>query len=220
MAGRPRVLCETKQREICLLVATGCTIEASARHVGCTPLTIRRETRRNPQFSEQLRRSRASAEITPIQTMRQAAASEWRAAAWLLERTQPDRYAKRPPNMFSQQDIVALLGRACEFFRCETGDAENFARIKRRVESLAQRPNAPAKKPATLPRLDESNPVLTPAVKTQDVPSSSAPSRIENERPAEHANDQNGTKLDEEMICLADVTPSYAKRYAEPLGST
>jgi hypothetical protein len=187
MPGRPRALCETKQREICMLVATGCTLETAARFVGCTPVTIFRESRRNPEFGERLGRSRASAEITPIKTMRQAATSQWRAAAWLLERTQPEQFAKRAANTFTQEDVATLLSHACEVFRRETRDAEKYARIKRHVAALV-------KKSFASPLLDDADPAFAPpVVAPAETATPSSPSRVENEAASTHANDQNGT---------------------------
>jgi hypothetical protein len=139
MLGRPRILCETRQREFCVLISVGCTLEAAASYVDCSPITIRREARRNPEFQEKLRAARANAELSPIRTMCVAANSYWRAAAWLLERTQPQRYARRAPNTFTQQEVVELLGRVCDIVRRETRDQERYDRIQRCVKALAQK---------------------------------------------------------------------------------
>jgi hypothetical protein len=95
--GRPRKIDEAKRREICALIAVGCGIEAAARYVGCSAATVRRELDRDEDF----RRAFASAELTcriePLRALRAAAATHWRAAAWLLERTHPERFARRAP---------------------------------------------------------------------------------------------------------------------------
>lgn len=47
------------------------------------------------EFAEMLERARAQAEIDNISIIKGAAATNWQAAAWLLERTQPDKYGQR-----------------------------------------------------------------------------------------------------------------------------
>src|SRR3972149_3390604 len=101
---RPRALDELKRREICALVSAGCGIAEAARYVGCNPVTIRREAPRNAEFHEPLRNADLRAELSPLQALRQAAHTHWRAAAWFLERTQPDRFGRRNPDTVTPQD--------------------------------------------------------------------------------------------------------------------
>src|SRR5437879_4909219 len=70
--GRPRVLDETKRREICALVAGGCGLREAAKYVRCSTNTIRREAERNPDFNDQLRRSEMYAQLSPLRAMQQA----------------------------------------------------------------------------------------------------------------------------------------------------
>ena len=107
--GRPRALDDVKRGEVCALISAGCSIEAAARYVGCNPSTIRREAARNDDFHERLRRAELAAEIQPLHALQRAAATHWRAAAWLLERTRPDRFAKFPPNMVRVDDAEELM---------------------------------------------------------------------------------------------------------------
>lgn len=209
MAGRPLSLCDAKQNEICLLLATGCSLESAARHVGCATATIRRECKRNPRFAERIRHMRRVTEVNPINTMRQAAQSDWRAAAWLLERTQPAQFAKRPANTFSQQEVAKLLARACEVFRRETRDAEKYARIKRRIAELTNHEFA------ELP-IASADPALTLSSETEHAPSTSASGEqpvVDNRNGASTGADEQN--WDGEMICMADVKPRHAETCAK-----
>jgi hypothetical protein len=87
--GRPPVLDDLGRARICALVSIGISLRSAARMVGCHPKTIRREARRNPDFGNELRKSQSQAQVGPIKTMREAAATNWRAAAWWLERLDP-----------------------------------------------------------------------------------------------------------------------------------
>jgi len=47
------------------------------------------------EFSEAVHRARAEGEAMLLQQIRQAAPKDWRAAAWILERTMPAKYGRR-----------------------------------------------------------------------------------------------------------------------------
>lgn len=106
--GRPRVLDETKRREICALVTAGVSLKLAADYVGCSYVTVYRERQRDQDFREQLGRARAVRQLGPLQAMRQASQTHWRAAAWMLERTEPDRFGRRTRNAFGAKELRAL----------------------------------------------------------------------------------------------------------------
>jgi hypothetical protein len=114
MAGRHRALDEVKQAEICALLAAGCSMTSVANYVGCDRGTIRREALRSSEFAEQLRRAEVEAELHPLRTMRDAAATSWRAAAWLLERTKPEQYARTAANLVRMETVHDLVARCLE----------------------------------------------------------------------------------------------------------
>ena len=103
--GRPRALDEPKRREICAMVATGCGLASAARYVGCDVSTIRREARRNPDFAQRLRRAQRDCELAPLDAMRKAARRYWRAAAWLLERLNAERYGKTDAQNIKREQL-------------------------------------------------------------------------------------------------------------------
>lgn len=110
--GRPHALDQVKRREICALVAAGCSLEWAAHYVGCSSRTIRREALRNEDFDEELRRAELSAQLNPLKALQNASSTHWRAAAWLLERTCPERFAKPDPIRLDREevnDIIAAL---------------------------------------------------------------------------------------------------------------
>jgi hypothetical protein len=134
--GRPRKLDEIALREICALVSAGCGIEGAARYVGCAASTVRREALRNDDFGQQLRRAHLTAELAPLNAIREAAKRYWRAGAWLLERTNPQRFARqtlafmKPDHLHEYKEILM------EIIREETADTATSARIGHRVEAL------------------------------------------------------------------------------------
>jgi IS30 family transposase len=107
--GRPRALDEVKRREVCALVSAGCGIPRAAEYVGCNASTIRREALRNADFHEDLRRAELASELEPLRLLRQKANTHWRAAAWLLERFNPDRYARQRAEHLTLDQVYAVI---------------------------------------------------------------------------------------------------------------
>jgi hypothetical protein len=105
---RRRVLDAEKRRQILALVANGSSRRTAARVVGCSHSTIHRAIDRDPDFAEQLARAEHNVEIEALRNLRNAAKKEryWRAAAWLLERTNSDDFAKRKPELYTAPEMA------------------------------------------------------------------------------------------------------------------
>jgi hypothetical protein len=106
------VLDDYKRHTILRMVSTGSSRRTAARRVGCSPSTITRTALRDPDFGEQLAHALQQVERDCLRLIRTAAENgQWRATAWLLERTNPDDFAKRPPRMLTPDDVTSLLHR-------------------------------------------------------------------------------------------------------------
>lgn len=114
--GRPPVLDEGKRREILAILSVGCSQTMAASYVGCSRSTIRREAQREPKFADRLRRAVCNAEVGLIRNIRNAAKKEqyWRAAAWALERTFPEKYARRGPDVITSDQLRDILSQLAE----------------------------------------------------------------------------------------------------------
>ena len=131
--GRPRALNEVKQREICALVSAGCSLREAARYVRCGRATIQRELTRNPDFRRQIDEAAVAAQISPLKAMQKAAGTHWRAAAWLLERTKPERYARRDPRPLRQRQSRRLLTKILEIVQAEVNDSRVTTQLQQRI---------------------------------------------------------------------------------------
>jgi hypothetical protein len=131
--GRPRALDDAKRREICALVAGGCGLREAARYVRCGINTIRREAERNPEFSDQIRRSESYAQLSPLRAMQHAVGTHWRAAAWMLERAFPERFARPEPGAFGARQARELMNEVLHVISSETFDPFKYGRIEKRV---------------------------------------------------------------------------------------
>ena len=107
--GRPRALNDLKQRDVCTLTTVGFTLETIARFVGCAATTIRRELQRNPQFQEKFRQAQLSCEIGPLNNIRQAALTNWRAGVWYLERVNPHSFVKKNVRYITQEQLQLFM---------------------------------------------------------------------------------------------------------------
>jgi hypothetical protein len=134
--GRERILDDGKQREVCALVSAGCSLQAAASYVECATNTIRREAARNPDFGRRFREAQLQAQLRPLQAMRKAANSHWRAAAWMLERGDPDHFARRPAPAFRPKQAQALRHDIAAILEAEIDNPSLLRRIKKQIQLL------------------------------------------------------------------------------------
>lgn len=138
--GRPPVLDEMKRREILAILAVGCSRRTAAWYVGCAVSTIQNTADRDPPFADALRHAESQHEITYLKNIQHAAKMPqyWRAAAWVLERVFPQRYAARGPDVLTLDQITQLLGQLAEIIVQEVPVAAFRKRILKRLEKLTR----------------------------------------------------------------------------------
>jgi len=107
------VLDQSKRGSIIALIANGSSRRVAARFVGCAPATITRMAARDPEFAEQLAHAEHKAEIKLLRSVQIAANDQkyWRAAAWLLERRNPEDFAARGARLFTAQQVSDMFTR-------------------------------------------------------------------------------------------------------------
>lgn len=135
--GRPRALDDVKRREVIALISAGSSVEGAARYVGCAASTIRREALRNPQFNEDLRRASLTAELNPLQAIREASKKYWRAGAWLLERINPQRFGKQSVRHVKPEHVQEFIQIMGDIIKEEIRSPDAFRRIAERFQKLA-----------------------------------------------------------------------------------
>ncbi len=96
------------------LAQTGLSLKAIASCLGCSFKTLARERDRDPYFRDALDRAQADAAADPLDRVRRHAASDWRAAAWLLERTRPEEFAPRRTVRLRSDELDAVCERLIE----------------------------------------------------------------------------------------------------------
>ena len=136
--GRPPVLDDAKRREIVAILAVGASRRAAARYVGCAPSTIGYTAAHDPVFGRQIERVQQQAELTYLKNIRDAAKKPqyWRAAAWVLERRNPEDFAPRKPGVVAMKQVHRFLEHFAQVVVEEVPAARQRQRILARIEAL------------------------------------------------------------------------------------
>ena len=101
-----------------------------------SPNTIRREANRDLEFGRRLGEARLQAQLSPLQAMRKAANSHWRAAAWMLERADPDHFARRPMPAFRPRQAQALRDDILAILNTEVENPILLKRLRGQIKHL------------------------------------------------------------------------------------
>jgi hypothetical protein len=117
------------------LVAQGYSLTKAAQYVGCTVKTIRNDAQRNPEFAEQIRSFQLSSRLQPLRNVRAAGSNHWRAAAWMLERIEPERFARRNSAAFDTKQLRQLLHEVLQIIDIEAVDPTQHERITNGVRA-------------------------------------------------------------------------------------
>ena len=93
-------------------------------------------TMRNPEFREHRRRANLTNELGPLNALRQMSHKHWRAAAWLLEGTNPQRFAKQPIKIIKPEDYREIVDLMFDVVTLEVRDPDVLDRIGARLEKI------------------------------------------------------------------------------------
>lgn len=116
--GRPRSeMTDERIEAILRTVRLGLHPDRAAMAHGVSPATLRQHKRRNPDFVTALKEAEASAEQGFLGRILKHTDKQWTAAAWMLERRWPERWAKREAPITSNEarDMVNRLRAAAQF---------------------------------------------------------------------------------------------------------
>jgi hypothetical protein len=108
--GRPQALNDDKRAIVCSLMAEGASLRQAARFVECDPNSIRRDAKRNDEFRRQLEKAKSEAKMQPLQTLHEAAKTDWRAALKLMERLEPERFGPKSATIATKRDVNMFVG--------------------------------------------------------------------------------------------------------------
>jgi len=106
--GSSRIMTPARREKLCELLAESHTIEEASEAIGVSIRTVQRERKRDEDFDHEVLLALQKTP-DPLKLMEQAARTHWRAAAWLLERRNPEEYARKPVNTTSPKKVAAAL---------------------------------------------------------------------------------------------------------------
>ena len=106
--GSSRIMTPARREKLCELLAESHTIEEASEAIGVSIRTVQRERKRDEDFDHEVLLALQKTP-DPLKLMEQAARTHWRAAAWLLERQNPEEYARKPVNTTSPKKVAAAL---------------------------------------------------------------------------------------------------------------
>ncbi len=137
MSSHHYILDEPKRRLIVALVTGGSSRRTAARYVGCAPSTITRTAARDPEFAAQLARAEQTAEINLLRSVQTASKmpKHWRAAAWLLERRNPEDFAARQPHLVTEQQMADIITHLIEVIN-EDLPEENYRHAMQTLDDM------------------------------------------------------------------------------------
>jgi hypothetical protein len=102
-----------KRATIVALVRLDGSRRMAAAEVGCAHRTIARTAARDPQFAAELAAAESQADHKALKLIDRATDQEkyWRAAAWVLERRNPEEIAPRAPRTMTHGQVLKLFTR-------------------------------------------------------------------------------------------------------------
>lgn len=134
---RRRIMDTAKKVKFCQLVRESHSLEEAAEWVDVSIRTVQRERKRDEDFDHEIRLAQ-QATPDPLRLMENAARVHWRAAAWLLERTRPEQFARQPANTARDYQVEAALGLLLEAALAATAPAERAAFYEQVQPTVAQ----------------------------------------------------------------------------------
>ena len=136
--GRKPILDGYKRREILAILGVGCKRQVAADYVGCSASTIQLTAQRDRKLAEALRRKELQSEIGYLENIRNAARQQrhWRAAAWALERLEPEKYGKRAPDAITVEQVGELMTQFAEIIVEEVPVAAFRKNILKRFDAI------------------------------------------------------------------------------------
>ena len=102
------------QQMFCAMVSVGCSARRAAKLCGVGESAIREREKNDPHFREQYLNAKQIREITPLRQIKEAGGKSWRAAAWTLQRLDPEEYGPRNKPSDSPGNIADMIDRYAE----------------------------------------------------------------------------------------------------------
>jgi hypothetical protein len=108
--GRPTSYTPERGHAIAVHLRYACPLEVAAQAEGVSVATVRQWLVRYPEFAAEVAQARGRCVVQLLGYLNRAAAQgNWKAAAWLLERTHPQDYGPPPRRMALDAEINTIF---------------------------------------------------------------------------------------------------------------
>src|SRR5262245_59099301 len=134
--GSSRIMTPARRAKFCELLAESHTLEEASEAIGVSIRTVQRQRKRDEDFDHEVLLALQKTP-DPLKLMEQAARKHWRAAAWLLERQNPEQYARKPVNTTSAKKVATAL-RFVQEMALEAVPAEFHAVLYQHVQAALE----------------------------------------------------------------------------------
>ena len=119
-------------------MAVGCGRRTAAAYVGCAPSLITREMEKDATFAVEMQRHESNPEIGFVRNIQDAAkiAQYWRAAAWWLERRNPEDFGHKKSGVVTIAQIQGLLSGLTQIITKEVTVDRDRKYVIKRVQKM------------------------------------------------------------------------------------
>ena len=130
-------LTSQERNQVLALLSAGYSRTTAAKWIHRSPSTVQREIQECLEFAEQVGKAEEGSEMFYLSCIRRAALKEqyWRAAAWMLERRLPERYASKKPDSLTAEQVQKFMAACLQIIAEELPDEEQRLRVFNRLEA-------------------------------------------------------------------------------------
>jgi len=148
MPRKSKLLTAKQQNDVVAVLLAGSDLPSAADYVRRTLQEIYDTAAAKPAFQARLDQAAPNFELAQLGNITKAALREqyWRAAAWLLERKFPSRYAKSDPKALAPAKVRALIDAMAVAVLAEVPDADHRTNILNRLKDLLAKVEASERK--------------------------------------------------------------------------
>ena len=104
--GRPLAITPEKEELIIQMLSDGMSQKKAARYVGVNEKTLIEHKRRFPEFLERLDKAMLETHKLAHKSVKVGMMKDWKAGAWWLERTEPERFREKKEIDIKEQPIL------------------------------------------------------------------------------------------------------------------
>lgn len=105
-AGRPYAVTKEKEEIFINLLTDGMTQAKACKYIGVSEETIIQHKKRFPEFPERLEKAMLETHKLAHKSIKVGMMKDWKAGAWWLERTEPERFKEKKEIEVKEQPIL------------------------------------------------------------------------------------------------------------------